>query len=115
MDPVEQDWHTYNDCILKTCNTFIEDGIITPNEIGEIWDELDKEVTELSQKAVADVHTEDDRVREESGLTYDFEEAKKTWKKYRDASQDRSGRASSKNIITRGISRLRNCRKISAR
>lgn len=88
MDPVEQDWHTYNDCILKSCNTLIEDGVITPKEIGEIWDELDALVTEESQKAVATYKAKTVELIESYVFTYDFEECKKTWKKYRDACKD---------------------------
>lgn len=83
MDPVEQDWHTYNDCILKTCNTFIEDGIITPKEIGEIWDELDKEITELSQKAVSTFVPKTTEFVRNLVYTYNFDEIQKTWKSYR--------------------------------
>jgi len=85
MDPVEQDWHTYNDCILKTCNTLIEDGIVTPKEIGKMWDELDKEITELSQKAVSTFEPKTVEVITDLVYTYDFDECKATWKKYRDA------------------------------
>ncbi|MFZ1684852.1 MAG: thiamine pyrophosphate-dependent enzyme [Candidatus Zixiibacteriota bacterium] len=85
MDPVEQDWHTYNDCILKTSNTLIEDGVITPKEIGEIWDELDKEINDLSAKAVASFVPKTTEFVKDIVLTYNFDEAKATWKKYRDA------------------------------
>jgi 2-oxoisovalerate dehydrogenase E1 component len=85
MDPVEQDWHTYNDCILKTSNAFIEDGVVTPKEIADTWTELDQEISELSAKAVA---TFEPKTKEQiSSLVYDydFEKAKETWKKYRQA------------------------------
>ena len=85
MDPGEQDWHTYNDCILKTCNTFIEDGIITPQEIGDIWDELDKEISELSAKAVASFQPKTQELIKGLVYSYDFEKSKATWKKYRAA------------------------------
>ncbi len=85
MDPVELDWHTYNDCILKSCNTLIEDGIVTPKEIGDMWDELDKEVSTQSRKAVEGYTPKNAEFILERVGTYDFEEAKKTWKKYRDA------------------------------
>lgn len=87
MDPVEQDWHTYNDCILKSCNTMIEDGIITAEEIAKIWDDLDKAVTAESQKAVASFTPKTQENIEELVYTYDFDEVKKTWKKYRDGSK----------------------------
>ncbi len=93
MDPVEQDWHTYNDCILKTCNTLIEDGIISPKEIGEIWDELDREISEASAKAVATFVPKTQEFI--SGLVhnYDFDAAKATWKKYREgAKYDRAAK-----------------------
>ncbi|UCD64061.1 MAG: hypothetical protein JSW34_01120 [Candidatus Zixiibacteriota bacterium] len=85
MDPVEQDWHTYNDCILKTANTLIEDGVITPGDIKAMWDELDKAVTEESQKAVASFQPKTTELIESLVYTYDFERARETWKKYRDA------------------------------
>jgi 2-oxoisovalerate dehydrogenase E1 component len=86
MDPVEADWHTYNDCILKTCNTFIEDGIVTPGEIGDMWDELDAAITQESQWAVSTFVPKTRELIESLVQTYDFEEVKKTWKKYREAS-----------------------------
>ncbi|MEW6051421.1 MAG: thiamine pyrophosphate-dependent enzyme [Candidatus Zixiibacteriota bacterium] len=85
MDPVEQDWHTYNDCILKTSNAFIEDGVITPKEIAEIWDELDKKITELSTEAVATFQPKTTEAVKNLVYHYDFEQARETWKKYRQA------------------------------
>lgn len=85
MDPVEQDWHTYNDCILKTSNAFIEDGVITPKEIGKIWDDLDAAVHKESERAVAEFEPKTPDMISELVYTYDFEECKKTWKKFRDA------------------------------
>ncbi|MEE8577789.1 MAG: thiamine pyrophosphate-dependent enzyme, partial [candidate division Zixibacteria bacterium] len=85
MDPVEQDWHTYNDCILKTCNTFIEDGIMTPDEIGKMFDEIDTAVSEESRKAVASFTPKTRDLIESLVYTYDFDEVKRTWQQYRDA------------------------------
>ncbi|MDF1544468.1 MAG: thiamine pyrophosphate-dependent enzyme [bacterium] len=87
MDPVEQDWHTYNDCILKSCNMLIEDGVITPDEIAEMWDELDKEISKLSTKAVESFAPKTLEFIQDKVYAYDFDEVKKTWKKYRDASK----------------------------
>ena len=93
MDPVEVDWHTYNDCILKTCNTFIEEGIMTPKEIGEMWDELDREVSAESQKAVDTYTPKTPELIKSLVSVYDFEESKATWKKYREAYKgDRAAR-----------------------
>lgn len=87
MDPVEQDWHTYNDPILKTANTLIEDGIMTPKEMGDIWDELDREISELSKKAVSTFQPKTTELVRSLVDNYDFEAAKATWKKYRDAAE----------------------------
>ncbi|MFQ5499406.1 MAG: thiamine pyrophosphate-dependent enzyme [Candidatus Zixiibacteriota bacterium] len=85
MDPVEQDWHTYNDCLLKTCNAFIEDGIVTPDEIGQMWEELDSAVTKESQKAVTNFTPKTAEMIADLVYTYDFDECQKTWGKYRKA------------------------------
>jgi 2-oxoisovalerate dehydrogenase E1 component len=93
MDPVEQDWHTYNDCILKTANAFIEDGIMTPEEIGQMWDDLDTAVSTESAKAVETFQPKTTEMIKDLVYTYDFEQVKKTWKRYRDAYQgDRKAR-----------------------
>lgn len=87
MDPVEQDWHTYNDCILKTCNMFIEDGIVTPKEIGDMWDELDREITELSQKAVESFQPKTTEFVKNLVYTYNFEDIQARWQAYRKLSK----------------------------
>ncbi len=93
MDPVELDWHTYNDCVLKTSNVLVEDGIVTGEEIAAMWDELDKKVTEESQKAVSTFQPKTAELIESLVYTYDFEQVKATWKKFRDASNvDRKAR-----------------------
>lgn len=56
MAPEMQMWHVENDCTLKTGKTFIEDGILTPKQIGEMFDEIDAQVIEASDKAVKDFH-----------------------------------------------------------
>jgi len=88
MDPVEQDWHTYNDCILKTCNTLIEDGIVTPEEVKKMWDDLDAEITKESQKAVANFTPKTKEMISDLVYTYDFEDVKARWKKFRDATKN---------------------------
>ncbi len=87
MDPEEQQWHTNNDCILKASNTLIEDGILTPKEVGEMWDELDKEVSELSAKAVSTFVPKTTEFIQERVYAYDFEKTQETWRKYREASR----------------------------
>lgn len=52
MDPGKQRWHVENDCTLKTGLSLIKDGIMTPAEIGKMWDEIDARVTAESDAAV---------------------------------------------------------------
>jgi len=85
MDPVQQDWHTYNDCILKTANTFIEEGIMTPEEIATIWDEVDRQITAESQRAVAEFEPKTAEFIKSFVWINSFQQAQKTWKMYRDA------------------------------
>ncbi|MBD3257090.1 hypothetical protein GF377_01560 [candidate division GN15 bacterium] len=87
MDPVELDWHTYNDAVLKTCNVLIEDGVVTPEEIGQMWDELDEEVSKESQRAVKEYEPKTPEFIKSLVWTYDFEKAQENWKKFRDACQ----------------------------
>ncbi len=87
MDPVELDWHTYNDCVLKTSNTLVEDGIITPQEIKKMWDELDEAVSAESQKAVKTFQPKTAELIKSLVGTYNFDDALETWKKYREASK----------------------------
>ena len=80
------DWHTNNDCILKTSRSLIEDGIVTADEISAIWAELDSEISRMSAEAV---ETFKPKTREQIlNLvdTYSFDACQAVWKKYRDAS-----------------------------
>jgi 2-oxoisovalerate dehydrogenase E1 component len=85
MDPVEQDWHTYNDCILKTCNAFIEDGVMTPEEIGKMWDDIDKDVSAHSAEAVKTYQPKTTELIASLVGAHDHSRAEATWKKFRDA------------------------------
>lgn len=85
MDPVEQDWHTYNDCVLKSCNTLFEDGIVTPEEVSQMWEELDKEISELSTKAVATFTPKTAEFINKRVYAGGFDKAQETWRKYREA------------------------------
>ena len=56
MSKKTQQWHIENDCSLKAGLTFIKEGIITPKQIGEMWDEIHANVSAESDKAVKDFH-----------------------------------------------------------
>jgi 2-oxoisovalerate dehydrogenase E1 component len=93
MDPVDQQWHTNNDCILKASLALIEDGAVTPQEIADLWAEIDQAVTAESQRAVAEFEPKTTELIKSLVYTYDFEACKRTWKRFRDACPvDRSAR-----------------------
>ncbi len=79
MDPDQQKWHIENDCILKTGMTFIKDGILTPAQIGKMWDEIDSQVSEESAKAVADFQPKTYDSIMSKVLSCTFEDIKKRW------------------------------------
>ena len=85
MDPVEQDWHTRSDCILKTVDVFLNEGIMTSAEIVQMYEAIDKEVTQLSQKAVAQFQPKTTAVILTKVQAYDFAKTQATWQKYRQA------------------------------
>ncbi|KAA3634355.1 MAG: hypothetical protein DWP97_07275 [Calditrichaeota bacterium] len=87
MDPVEVDWHTQNDCILKAANTLIEDGIITGKEMMDMWEELDATINKESKKAVDNFTPKTTEMIKDLVYTYDFEDCQKRWKKFRDNSK----------------------------
>ncbi|MFH1701101.1 MAG: thiamine pyrophosphate-dependent enzyme [Candidatus Zixiibacteriota bacterium] len=79
MDPELQKWHTENDCTLKTGLTFIKDGVITPKQIGQMMDEINKTVMEESEKAVKNYQPKRLEDVETKVYDYSFENAQKTW------------------------------------
>lgn len=85
MDPEEVDWHTNNDCILKSAITMMDDGILTGKQIGEMWDEIDEDVSKNSRKAVEGYTPKTRELILSKVYAYDFEEAKETWQRYREA------------------------------
>ncbi|HOP07207.1 MAG TPA: thiamine pyrophosphate-dependent enzyme [candidate division Zixibacteria bacterium] len=87
MDPLEVEWHTKNDCILKTVDDFLAEGIMTGREIVDMWEGIDKETTEMSAKAVAEFQPKTIEQVKAAVNSYSFEEAKQTWEKYRKASK----------------------------
>ena len=72
-------WHAQNDCTLKTGMTLIKDGILTPKQIGRMWDEIDKSVREESEKAVRDFQPKTYEGVISKVYSYDEIETEKSW------------------------------------
>lgn len=88
MHPDEQAWHTDNDPIFKTCTTLIEDGIITREEISEMWDELDKKVSRISDQVISTYTEKTEESITSTVYSYDWEKTQATWRSYREAMKD---------------------------
>lgn len=87
MTKDEADWHTNNDCILKSSRTLVEAGVVTSEEISAMWDELDTEISRLSAEAVETFVPKTAEQVTNLVQTYSFENCQAVWKKYRDASK----------------------------
>jgi 2-oxoisovalerate dehydrogenase E1 component len=93
MDPDVQKWHIENDGTLKTGLTFIKDGVLTPQQIGEMWDEIDARVTETSDRAVKDFHPKTFESIMSKVLSCTYEDIKRRWAgMLEDAGVDRKAR-----------------------
>ncbi|MFH1686158.1 MAG: thiamine pyrophosphate-dependent enzyme [bacterium] len=93
MDPKEVHWHTNNDCILKTLDLFLKEGIVTSGEVVKMWEKIDAEVTASSQKAVSGFEPKTAEFVKSKVYAYDFAKAEETWQRYRQASKvDRAKR-----------------------
>lgn len=75
-----QQWHVENDCSLKTGELFIKEGIMTPSQIGKMWDEIDQAVSKESAKAVADYHPKTyDSIMSKVYYEETFDDLQKRW------------------------------------
>ncbi|MEZ5358560.1 MAG: thiamine pyrophosphate-dependent enzyme [Candidatus Zixiibacteriota bacterium] len=76
-----QQWHITNDCSLKTGELFIKEGILSAKQLGEMWDEIDKAVTDESAKAVADYHPKTyESIMSKVYYNETFEDLQERWK-----------------------------------
>ena len=79
MAPELHRWHIENDCTLKTGATFIEDGILTPQQIGEMWDDIGAWVSEASERAVKDFQPKTYESIISKVFSCSFDDIKKRW------------------------------------
>ncbi|NMC43090.1 MAG: hypothetical protein GYA46_04155 [candidate division Zixibacteria bacterium] len=81
MAPQIKQWHVDNDCTMKTGLTFIADGIMTPDEIGQMWDDIDRRVTAASEAAVKDFQPKTYESIMSKVLSCSYETIVKRWDK----------------------------------
>ncbi|MCP4567399.1 MAG: hypothetical protein GY841_07455 [FCB group bacterium] len=79
MDPDLQKWHIENDCSLKTGLTLLQDGILSPKQIGTMWDKIDTEVTQVSEAAVKDFQPKTHEYIMSKVLSCTFPDIEKRW------------------------------------
>jgi 2-oxoisovalerate dehydrogenase E1 component len=75
----EQKWHYTNDPILKTAKVLVEDGVLTPEQIKDIYAKYDEEVSRIAGEVVADRKLKDKEHVLKLVSSYDFEKAKDRW------------------------------------
>jgi 2-oxoisovalerate dehydrogenase E1 component len=75
----EQKWHYSNDPILKTARLFVEDGVLTVEQIKDIYDKYDEEVSRISSEVVADRKLKTKEHVLSIVDSYDFEKSQARW------------------------------------
>ncbi len=81
MELQQQDYHITNDPLRKTAETFVEDGLFTPEELVGIFDEVDEEVRRVSNEVTADIKYKTPRDVLGKVYSYDRNKAEDRWKK----------------------------------
>jgi 2-oxoisovalerate dehydrogenase E1 component len=81
MDAEEQKYHIGNDPLRKVAKTFIEDGLFTPRELADMFDEIDGEVRNISAEIVADIRPKTKSDVLGKVYSYNMETAEKRWRK----------------------------------
>ena len=81
MEIDEQDYHIVNDPLRKTAKTFVEDGLFTPDEILDTFDEVDKEVHRVSAEVSSDIKLKTPEDVLGKVYSYDPKKAEDKWKK----------------------------------
>lgn len=80
MSIEEQKWHYSNDPILKTARVLIDDGILTFDQVKDIYAKYDERVSRISSEVVADrKHKTREHVLNLVS-SYKFKDAQKRWK-----------------------------------
>ena len=80
MALAEQKWHYSNDPILKTAKTLIHDGILTAEQVKQMYQKYDEEVSRISAEVVADRQIKTREYIKSLVGAYDFDKAKQRWK-----------------------------------
>lgn len=85
MSRPELDRHVGNDPTFKTCFELIQDGVVSPQELVAMWDEMDREVSAASEQAVRTFQPKSAELITSLVYRYDFASIQATWRKYREA------------------------------
>ncbi|MEW5922810.1 MAG: transketolase C-terminal domain-containing protein [Candidatus Zixiibacteriota bacterium] len=80
MELQEQDYHIVNDPLRKTAETFAADGLFTPDELVDIFNEIDEEVRRISNEVTSDIKYKKPSDVLGKVYSYDRDAAEKRWK-----------------------------------
>lgn len=84
MEPEQQDYHITNDPLRKTARSFVDDGLLTPEELAAVFDEVDREVHNVSMKTIADIEWKTPPDVFNKVYSYNHDKAHSKWKKITD-------------------------------
>ncbi len=79
MALAEQKWHYTNDPILKAAKTLIHDGILTADQVKQMYEKYDEEVSRISAEVVADRQLKDRDYIMDLVTSYNFDDAVERW------------------------------------
>jgi len=88
MEKKEQEHHINNDPLRKAAKTLIDDGIYTPDQIVQMFNEIDNEVKSISADVTSDIEDKSPADILTKVYSYDFDKAQETWGKYLDERRD---------------------------
>jgi 2-oxoisovalerate dehydrogenase E1 component len=88
MEPEEQEYHIKNDPLRKAAGTLVEDGLFTPDELADIFDQVDEEVHRVSAETISDIRLKTPPDILNKVYSYNSEAAEQRWRRLVDEKRD---------------------------
>ncbi len=88
MEPEEQEYHIKNDPLRKAAGTLIEDGLFTPDELADIFDQVDEEVHRVAAETISDIRLKTAPDILNKVYSYNSEAAEQRWRRLVDEKRD---------------------------
>ena len=88
MEEEEQGYHINNDPLRTAAKVLIDDGIYSPEELVNIFNEIDTEVKSISADVTSNIEDKTPADILKKVYSYDFDKARETWNKYLEERRD---------------------------